>query len=93
VISPEDRLAAFSLVWLYPHNQTAEIDPLGKHPDYRQRGLSGSLVAESFKRMRARGANSAYFASETDDQVVSRLYASFQPVECDLGYHWSMLLA
>jgi hypothetical protein len=89
VISPEEVMVAQSLVWLYPKIRSAEIDPLGTHPDFRKRGLSKALVLESFKRMREKGSRNAYIASETQDQVVSHLYASLQPIETYQGYHWS----
>jgi mycothiol synthase len=88
VVSPEGQLAAYSLFWLYPINKTAEIDPIGTHPDHRQRGLARALVLESFKRMRENGTEYAYIASETDDPVVSHLYASLQPVEAYQGCKW-----
>jgi ribosomal protein S18 acetylase RimI-like enzyme len=89
VVSPEEKLAAFSLVWMYPQNQTAEIDPIGTDPDFRQRGFARALVSESFRRMRVRGARYAYIGSETEDPVVSRLYTSFQPVEFYQGHLWN----
>jgi ribosomal protein S18 acetylase RimI-like enzyme len=88
VLSPEGRLAAYSLFWLYPDFQASEIDPIGTHPDHRQRGLARALVSESFKRMRESGMRFAYIASETNDPVVSHLYASFQPIEIYQGYKW-----
>jgi ribosomal protein S18 acetylase RimI-like enzyme len=89
VLSPEGRMAAFSLVWVYPDNCTAEIDPIGTHPDFRRKGLARALVQESFRRMRERGTRYAYIASETEDPIVSHLYTSFDPVEFYQGYHWS----
>jgi mycothiol synthase len=92
-VSPDGRLAAQSLVWLYPGNQSAEIDPVGTHPEYRKRGLSRAMVLESFKRMRDIGLQCAYIASETQDPIVSHLYSSLQPIELYQGYHWSKLLS
>jgi ribosomal protein S18 acetylase RimI-like enzyme len=91
-MSPEGRQAAYSLVWLYPQNHTAEIDPLGTHPDHRKRGLSRALILESFKRLRENGFCYTYIASETADPVVSHLYASLQPVEMYQGFHWAKKL-
>ncbi len=91
-LSPEGRQVAYSLVWLYPQNHTAEIDPLGTHPDYRKRGLSRAMVLESFRRMHNSGFRHAYIASETQDPVVSHLYASLQPVETYQGFHWTKQL-
>ncbi len=88
VVSPEGRQAAFNLVWLYPENKTAEIDPLGTDPDFRQRGLAKALLLESFRRMQAQGICYAYIGSEAADDVVSRLYASLGPVESYQRYHW-----
>ena len=92
-ISPNGKLAAQSLVWLYPRNQMAEIDPLGTHPEYRKRGLSRALVLESFRRMRNSGIHYAYIASEAKDPVVSHLYTSMQPIETYQGYHWMKQLS
>ncbi len=88
VLSPEGRLAAYSLFWLYADYRAAEIDPIGTHPDHRQRGLARALVLASFKRMRESGMRFAYIASETNDPVVSHLYASLQPIETYQGYKW-----
>jgi mycothiol synthase len=91
-VSPENKLAAYNLVWLYPQNRTAELDPIGTHPDHRKRGLSRALILESFKRLRENGFCYTYIASETADPVVSHLYASLQPVETYQGYHWKKQL-
>ncbi len=87
-VSPDGELAAENLVWRYPRNHTAEIDPLGTHPDYRRQGLARAMVLESFKRMRANGIQYAYIASETQDPIVAHLYASLQPVETYQAYLW-----
>lgn len=91
VLSPEGRQVAYSLVWLYPDNRTAEIDPLGTHPEYRKRGLARALILESFRRMQENGICHAYIGSDAEDAVVSRLYSSFQPVETYQGYHWTSM--
>ncbi len=92
VLSPEGRQAAFNLVWLYPQNQTAEIDPVGTHPDFRKRGLARALILESFRRMKAGGIHYAYIGSDAQDPIVSHLYASLQPVEFYQGYLWTKQL-
>lgn len=89
VVSPEGRLAAYCLFWLYPDNKTAEIDPIGTHPNHRNRGLARALVLESFRRMHESGMEHAYIASESEDAVVSHLYASLHPVEYYQGFKWT----
>ncbi len=88
VVSPDGRLAAYSLVWLYPETETAEIDPLGTHPEFRKMGLAKAIVLESFRQMRQRGMRYGYIASETDDPILRKFYASFQPIETYQGYLW-----
>lgn len=88
VISPEDKPVAACLVWLYPNNQAAEIDPLGTHPEYRNRGLGKALVLESFNRLNAIRIQYTYIASFTRDPIVSHLYSSLNPIETYQGYHW-----
>ena len=88
-ISPDGKSVAASLVWLYPENQAAEIDPLGTHPEYRKRGLARALVLESFKRMHAHGIDYAYIASFAKDPIVSQFYSSLQPIEAYQGFHWA----
>jgi ribosomal protein S18 acetylase RimI-like enzyme len=93
VVAPDGKLAAQSLVWLYPKSQMGEIDPLGTHPEYRKRGLAKALVLESFKRMRNSGVHYAYIASDAKDPIVSHLYTSLQPGETYQGYHWTKQLS
>jgi mycothiol synthase len=88
VLSPEGKQVAYSLLWLYPHNHTAEFDPIGTHPDFRKLGLSRAVILECFRRLQASGIQYAYIASETEDPVVSHLYTSLGPVETYQGYRW-----
>lgn len=92
-VSPNGKLVAQNLVWLYRRNKMAEIDPIGTHPEYRKRGLSKALVLESFKRMQNRGIYYAYIASDAKDPVVSHLYTSLKPIEMYEGYLWMKQLS
>lgn len=88
VLAPGGQQVAASLVWIYPRNGSAEIDPLGTHPHYRRRGLARAIITESFRRMQARGLRYAYITANPANQVVNHLYASFQPVETYYGHDW-----
>lgn len=92
IVAPGGRLACNSLVWLYPQFGSAEIDPLGTHPDFRRLGLARAIVSESFRKMQEQGMRTGYIASETQDPVVSNLYASFNPVETCQGVLWQKKL-
>lgn len=92
-VSPEGVLAAASLVWLYPETKSAEIDPLGTHPDFRRMGLARAIALESFKRMQERGTKMAYIASDTQNHAVNKLYDALGPVETYHGYLWTKTLS
>jgi ribosomal protein S18 acetylase RimI-like enzyme len=88
IVSPDGQQVAASLVWIDPVNESAEIDPLGTHPDYRRRGLARAILRESFRRMQARGLRYAYIAANAANPVSNQLYASLQPVETYDGHSW-----
>jgi ribosomal protein S18 acetylase RimI-like enzyme len=58
-VAPDGRLAGFCIWWYAPHLKTAQIEPLGVHPDFQQLGLSQALMAEGFQRVKALGAETA----------------------------------
>jgi len=88
VVSPGGQQVAASLVWLDLRNHTAEIDPLGVHPNYRRRGLARALVLESFRRLRTSGVHLVYIASNTANEAANRLYGSLEPKETYYAHHW-----
>jgi ribosomal protein S18 acetylase RimI-like enzyme len=92
VVSPEGKLAAAILVWCYPENGAAEIDPLGTAPDFRRKGLARAMVLESFRRMRAAGLHTAYIASDAQNVIVNSLYASLSPSETYRAFVWTKTL-
>jgi len=88
VVSPGGQQVAASLVWIDPRNESAEIDPLGTHPDHRRRGLARAILTESLRRMQTSGLRYAYIASAAANHAANHLYASFQPVEAYDGHSW-----
>lgn len=91
-VPPEGRLAAASLVWRYPENGSAEIDPLGTAPDYRRKGLARAMVLESFRRLQKANVEIVYIASDARDGIIKRFYASFEPIETYRGFIWGKTL-
>jgi GNAT superfamily N-acetyltransferase len=84
-VSPEGNLAAASLVWRYPENGAAEIDPLGTAPDYRRKGLARAIVLESVRRLQKANSEIMYIASDARDGILKRFYTSFEPIETYSG--------
>lgn len=88
-VSPQGDLAAFILIWVDWQNHSAEIDPLGTHPDYRSQGIARALVTQAFQRLNAARIRWMTIESESDPQVpANRLYASLEPVETHQTHRW-----
>ena len=88
-VSAQNELAAFLLVWIDPRSRSAEIDPLGTHPDYRSQGIARALVTQAFQRLHAAGVRWMTIESEPDPEVpANRLYSSLNPLQTHTAHRW-----
>ena len=88
-LSSQRDLAAFVLVWVDWQDHSAEIDPMGPHPDYRHQGIARALVIEAFQRLAAAGVTRLYIESDADpDAPANRLYASLDPIQTHIAHRW-----
>lgn len=79
VVSPVGQHVAFCTAWLDRANAMAEIDPVGTHADFRQRGFAKAVVTECFRRLAAEGIRTAYIGSAPEPNVSNRLYEALRP--------------
>ena len=56
VEAPDGTMAASTIMWLDEVNKTAEFEPVGTHPDYRQRGLARAMLLHGMRLARDAGA-------------------------------------
>ena len=63
VIAPDGRFVAFCLAWLDKVNHSANLEPLGTHPDFRRRGLARALLGEAMRRVRDLGGEMVYLGA------------------------------
>lgn len=88
-VSSQRELAAFVVVWVDWQNHSAEIDPMGTHPDYRHQGIARALVIEAFQRLNTAGISRLTIESESDpDHPANRLYASLDPIGTHRSHRW-----
>ncbi|MBN2500973.1 MAG: GNAT family N-acetyltransferase [Anaerolineales bacterium] len=92
IIAPDERPAAFALGWIDAHNQAAEVDPVGTHPEFRKRGLAKAAVVACFQELAQRGARRAYIASGAEPNPSNFLYESLQPSEKFREHLWEKRL-
>ena len=92
IMSPSGEWVAFALAWPDFENALAEIDPVGTHPDHRQRGFAKALLGEVFRRLRAAGVRLAYIGSAAEPYHANRLYESLAPVRRQVQHCWRKTL-
>ena len=88
VISPEGKHVAFCLAWLDLEHHVAELDPIGTHSDYRQKGLAKAVITECFRRLKVSGIRYAYIGSAPEPYASNRLYDSLHPIEKYQEHKW-----
>lgn len=88
VMAPSGEWVAFALAWPDHDNALAEIEPVGTHPDHRQRGFARALLAELFARLRAAGVQRAYIGSAAEPNYANRLYEALGPARVQVQHRW-----
>ncbi len=59
VVSPEGRFVSFCLYWLDTSNRSGYIEPLGTHPEFRNRGLAKAVLRAVIQRIKGSGMRTA----------------------------------
>jgi mycothiol synthase len=81
-VAPDGRLAAFCICWLSQHSHdengsnTGQVEPMGVHPDFQQRGLGRAILLEGLRRLREHGALTAFVDSDGENDPSRLLYES-----------------
>ena len=75
-VSPYGQLAGFCVWWYDPRSKTAQIEPLGVHPDFQRLGLGQALMAEGLRRLAALGTEMALVETYSFSQTALLSYAA-----------------
>ena len=62
--------------WLDSENRVGEFEPVGCHPDFRQRGLTRAAMLEGMRRLRSLGAEAAVVSTHPLNVPAMGLYQS-----------------
>ncbi|MCU0523186.1 MAG: GNAT family N-acetyltransferase [Anaerolineae bacterium] len=81
-------MVAFAAGFINASNGIAEVEPVGTHPAYRQRGLARAVVTEVFRRLGERGVRWVHIASAPEPVVSNRLYQALGPVGQQRFVRW-----
>jgi ribosomal protein S18 acetylase RimI-like enzyme len=88
VEAPDGTLVASAIAWYDEEDGTGEFEPVGTHPEHRQRGIGRALMLFGCQRLRDAGATRAIVACRGDDDypIPKMLYesAGFREISRDL---------
>jgi ribosomal protein S18 acetylase RimI-like enzyme len=88
VEAPDGTLVASTIGWYDEENRVGEFEPVGTHPDYRQKGIGRALMLFGCHRFREAGATNAIVGCRGDDDypIPKKLYesAGFREISRDV---------
>jgi ribosomal protein S18 acetylase RimI-like enzyme len=80
VEAPDGRLAGFCVCWISTDEQghalSGQVEPLGVHPDFREKGLGRGLLLEGIRRMQQRDVATMIVETDDDRDAAVALYTS-----------------
>jgi ribosomal protein S18 acetylase RimI-like enzyme len=66
-VAPDGTFAACCIAWLDDATSSAEIEPVGTHPDHRRRNLASAICLEAVRRVGALGGDELTIHPRGDD--------------------------
>ncbi|MCB9451397.1 MAG: GNAT family N-acetyltransferase [Anaerolineaceae bacterium] len=87
--TPDQRIAAYCVLWLDDVTRTALFDPVAVMPEYQRLGLGRGIMLEAMHHAQAMGAVLATVSGY--DAPANALYRSLFP-DCDLNTPWVKFL-
>jgi ribosomal protein S18 acetylase RimI-like enzyme len=76
VMSPENQVAAYCIVWTDELTKLAHFEPVGTHPDFQRKGLGRRLLLHSLNQLKSEGMTRADVCAYYDNEAAIRLYES-----------------
>lgn len=76
VMSPENEVAAFCIVWTDELTHLGHFEPVATHPKFHRKGLGKSLLYEGLRRLTSEGMTEADVCADHDNEAAIRLYES-----------------
>ena len=85
VMSPEDEVASYCIIWTDEVNRLGHFEPVGTHPKFQGKGLGKILLFDAMHRLKSEGMERADVCTNHDNLAAIRLYES-------VGFHFDKRL-
>ena len=88
VLDVDGQLVSYCVCWPDAVNKIGLFEPVGTRPSATRRGYGRTVLHEAFRRLRAKGMNTAIVSTGTVNKPAQALYASagFKPVAREVTY-------
>jgi mycothiol synthase len=75
-VTPDGRIAAFTVYWVDGRNRTGHFEPVGTHAAFQRRGLARAVMVEAMARMAEASMATVTVNHNADNEAARRLYES-----------------
>ena len=91
-VAPSGEFAAFCTGRIDPVSKIAELEPVGTHPDHRQKGLARAVILECLKRLKNHKPTAVVILGAAPSEGARRLYKSVGFVNEGTAHFWAKLV-
>jgi len=74
VMSPDEQVAAYCIVWIDPITKIGHFEPVGTHPDFQRKGFGKNLLYDAMIRLKSEGMTAADVCTNYDNTAAIHLY-------------------
>jgi ribosomal protein S18 acetylase RimI-like enzyme len=88
-VAPNGEFAAFCTGRIDPVSKIAELEPVGTHPDHRQKGLARAVILECLKRLEKYRPTAVVILGAAPSEAARKLYESVGFINKGERHYWA----
>ena len=85
VVAPNQHVASFCMVWPDVVSRIGQVDPVGTHPDFQQKGLGKAVIRAGLQYLQSVGMRLVRICVRVDNEIAIKMYES-------VGFHTAIKL-
>jgi ribosomal protein S18 acetylase RimI-like enzyme len=91
-VAPGGEFAAFCTGRVDPVSKIAELEPVGTHPDHRQKGLAKAVILECLKRLEKYNPTAIVILGAAPSEAARKLYESVGFINKGERHYWAKMI-